>query len=936
MEEKDMRWVVLVSSMVQSITSLCASTVDMSGTWGFALDRQDAGQTEAWYKKKDFTDTIRLPGSLQEQGYGDKPSAKTVWKTGDNYKNLLDTPRFSEYIHAEDYKSPFWLTPNRHYVGAAWYQRRICVPRDWQGKRITLTLERPHWETTVWIDQSRIGTQDGLGIAHIYDLTSTIKPGQTQRLTIRIDNRIIVPVGDNAHSVSDQTQSSWNGIAGQINLDAGPLIWLENIKIVPDVKNRRIHITGELGNISGHSGKGTLTIQADNPLHQTAIQTTEVPWTQGGGKFDIIHEMGSGCLLWDEYQPNIYNLQLTFNETSYKFPFGMREFSVDGTQFAINGRRVFLRGTLDCCIYPEHGYPPMDVAQWKRILGTARQWGLNHIRFHSWCPPEAAFEAADEMGFYFLPEASCWAHFGDGTKVDTWIYQEMDRMLAVYGNHPSFVMFTPTTEAFGENREAFLGKLITHYRARDSQRMYTAGAGWPSIPQNQYHILMDVRLQNFVSKAAQQTTFDYSELVKKYGIPLLGHEVGQWCAYPDLHEDALYTGVLKAKYIAIFRDKLNKAGMAHLSEDFLWASGKFQVLLYRQEIETALRTPGFAGFDLLGLSDFPGQGTAPVGVLNALGQPKGYVTADEYRRFCNDVVPLARMDRLVFTNDQTLHAEIQLANYSAKNMDNVICLWTLRKSNGRILKSGELKIDCAKTGGLSSLGTVDVPLVSIQKAQKLSLEVRVSGTAYANDWDIWVYPRTLPACSHDSVRILRDPAKAWNALEEGKNVLLLADAKDISGDTVGTFQPILWNRITFPEQKVHTTGILCDPEHPALADFPTDCHSSWQWQDLLDDAKPIILNTLPSNLWPIVQPIDDWNNPRKLAVLFEVKADGGKLMICSMDLHEQLEHRPVARQLRESLLNYMESTAFNPVVVLERSQYQALFNKVSFDDQAAK
>ena len=929
-----MKKYMALSAVVLTLTVFSqAQEIDLSGQWSFGLDPNNIGISSRWFEKS-LTQSIKLPGSLQEQGYGEKPSAKTQWTTRIGAQ-LLSDPRFTEYIQSEDFKCPFWLTPERYYVGPAWYQRQINIPADWAGKRIALLLERPHWQTTVWIDDKQVGVRETLGSAHEYDLTDLCTPGKNQRLSIRVDNSVVVPVGMDAHSISDQTQSNWNGITGQIKLYTTPRVWFDDVQVFPNVDKKQIKVVIDLGNKTGKAGSGKVNIRtvSDNSRtkHITGPQTIPVSWTEQGGQMTFNHPMGQDCLLWDEYSPALYQLELTLtgeNITAERVvTFGMRELGIRDKQFTINGRKIFLRGTLECCIFPLHGYPPTDVTEWRQIIEIAKAHGLNHFRFHSWCPPEAAFAAADQEGFYLQAEGSCWAAFGDGTALDEWIYKEIDGMIRAYGNHPSFCFFSPSNEPSGRNREQFLGKLLENLEKKDNRRFYVAGAGWPQIKENQYSIESAVRLQHWKTlrfDQPPQTFDDYREHIEARPVPVVGHEIGQWCAYPDISEENQYTGVLKAKNMAIFRDKLKKAGMEDLAHDFLMASGKFQSLLYKQEIETALRTPGFAGFQMLDLHDFPGQGTAPVGVLNALWQSKGYIWPEQYRRFCNDIVPLARMKKRIFTTDESFDAIVDVANYSYRDLNDVTIQWMLRKSSGLSIANGELDVGTIANEGLTRAGEIMVPLNVFERAEKLNLQIRLQGTDYVNDWDIWVYPSELPSQDTENIFITGDVQQALGKLREGGRVLLVPEKSQISGNTLGTFCPIFWNLITFPRNKVHTLGILCDPENPVFGYFPTDFHSNWQWQDLLDRCKPIIMTDLPDNLMPIIQPIDDWNNARKLGLLFEAQVEKGKMMFCAIDIQNDLETRPVARQLRYSLLSYMSSEIFNPQIRLSEDELLGL------------
>ena len=923
-------------------SALSGQALPLEGVWRFALDPDDRGVAQRWFAGDlDTEDLIRLPGSLQEQGFGNKPSRHTEW-TSDIGFRLLGDERFASYIQAEEFLSPFWLTPKRHYVGPAWYQRSVTIPQDWKGRRVVLHLERPHWQTTVWVNDTLVGTQNSLGTPHEYVLTDMLGPGR-HRLTIRVDNRVLIPVGNDAHSVSDQTQTNWNGIIGNIGLIAqNPAIWFEDVQVYPDVKARTITISAALGTACFETLEGTLRLCAEcfnSPAaHRVPERTVPLELPPDKRRFEIEYAMGRDVQLWDEFSPALYRLTLTFAPNDQPEPiehtvtFGMRQLGLDGTQFTINGRRVFLRGTLECAIFPKTGYPPMDTASWKRIMRIIQAHGLNHLRFHSWCPPKAAFVAADEMGVFIQAEASTWPRFGQGTPVDSWIYEEGGRMLKAYGNHPSFILMAPANEPHphGEPRDTFLTRLIQTWSEQDSRRYYTAGSGWPAIGANEFHVMHYPRLQQYPTlrlNERPQTATDYRDHVNRYDVPVISHEIGQWCVYPNPAERFKYDGALRGGNIEIARDMLDKAGLLHLGHDFFMASGMFQVRLYKQEIEAALRTPGFGGFQLLDLHDFPGQGTAPVGVLDCFWEPKGYVSAEAFSRFCGPTVPLARMNKKTFCSSETFEAAVDVAHYGPTAI-NAEGFWTVRDQAGRIETSGRLPQRTAPTGQLTTLGSIRLPLERFKRPQKLILEIALNETDIANDWEFWVYPAqemiSAPASVHQTGQL---DEKAVAILKGGGTVLLTPPANRLKSDTLGTFRPIFWNRITFPAQKEHTMGILCNPRHPAFADFPTDFHSNWQWWELLDHSKPIVLDGLGAHIEPLVRVIDDWNLCRSLGLIFEAAVENGKLLVCSIDIDNDLENRLVARHLRRSLLAYMDSADFRPATKLSVEAVNSLFRE---------
>jgi hypothetical protein len=921
-----------------------AERIDLAGPWSFQLDRGDQGEAGRWFERE-LSDTISLPGALTAQGFGAPPSLQTKW-TGDINGIWSTDPYYRQYQTPDNFKMPFWLQPDRHYVGAAWYQRQIQVPPAWEGKRVTLFLERPHWKTTVWLDDRCLDSQDSLATAHVYELGANLAAG-THRLTIRVDNRMIVDVGRNAHSVSDHTQGNWNGIAGRLELRTTDPVWIEEVRVYPNIKDKTAEVAVTIGNLTGASGSGTLIVRIADVRGKQAGPALSVPvsWTAQGGQSRSTYKMSDDCRLWDEFHPALYVAAVELKggncQDRASARFGMREMGTQGTRITINGRPTFIRGTLECCIFPLTGYPPTDVDSWKRIIGVCKAHGLNHIRFHSWCPPEAAFTAADEMGFYYHVECCAWTTVGSGGPFDRWLYQESAAIIKAYGNHPSFAFLAYGNEPGGPNQNRFLGDFVAHWKKEDPRRLYTSAAGWPLLPENDYYSTPAPRIQQWgqglqsrVNARPPETMTDYRDFVQQHnGAPVISHEIGQWCVYPDFDEMKKYTGLLKPKNFEIFQELLERHGLRQQAHDFLMASGKLQALLYKEEIESALRTPGFGGFQLLDLHDFPGQGTALVGVLDPFWDSKPYLTPQEYRRFAGPIVPLARLERRIFEAGDLLQAHLELAHFGPEDLENVAPAWELRDVAGDIVDSGQLAPQTVKSGTLSALGELRVRLERVARAEKLKLQVALPGTEAANDWDLWVFPKTLPAEPAADILIAQEwNEAAVNHLNKGGKVLLLPSPHAIKNDPrhplrMG-FSSIFWNTVWTNWQAPHTLGILCDPNHPALAQFPTEYHSNWQWWELVHKAAPFIL-TAHRDLRPVVQVVDDWVTARELGLVFEARVGSGKLLACGCDLLNDLDKRPVARQMRHSLLTYMAGAQFEPRYQMTARQVADLLTEPS-------
>jgi hypothetical protein len=918
---------LLLPSLAAAAQSRPGERLSLAGEWRFALDRQDVGLGERWFART-LADRIQLPGALQAQGYGDEVTAATEW-VGRLHDPLWGVrAEYRQHARPGQVRTPFLLQPPRHYVGAAWYQRHLEIPAVWRDRRVVLTLERAHWSTQVWLDDRALGSSDALGTPHVYDL-GPIAPGR-HTLTIRVDNRMIVDVGANAHSVTDYTQGAWNGIVGEIALTATSLVWLDDVQVYPNVARRSARVKVAIGNATGVQGSGELLL---------GERKLPVTWETTGGAAETEIALGEGALLWDEFHPALQRLRLRLTggraDDEREVVFGLREIGVEGTQLQLNGRRIFLRGTHEGCSFPLTGYPATDVDSWRRIYSIARAHGLNHMRFHSWCPPEAAFVAADEMGFYLQPECSIWTRDGarldPGSPVEAWLYAETARMVKAYGNHPSFVLLAHGNEPSGRWTES-LPAWVAHWKERDPRRLYATNSGWPirhelgPVSGTDYYVIGRIG-QNPARGLAGWHGKDYRVVVENTNVPVVSHELGQHCSFPNFEEMGKYVGFFKPRNFEIFRDSLAERGLMEKARDFLMASGKLQTLVYKEEIEACLRTPGLAGFQLLDLHDYPGQGTALVGVLDAFWEPKGYVTAAEYRRFCDTTVPLARLSRRTFTRAESLVAEIEVAHFGPSVLQNATPEWRIERRDGGVVARGELPGRTIPFGNGIPLGTVRFDLGSLETPAVYTLVVGLRGTPFENDWRFWVYPDAPPIETPADVRFASafdDETRA--TLAAGGKVLLMPRPDQLAWESPPFgFAPIFWNRQLFPRWD-RSLGILADPGHPALARFPTESFADWQWEELFQPrCRAVNLNTLPPALQPIVQGIDDWNRNDKLGLLFEARVLAGRLLVSAFDLTIDAVKMPAKRQLLASLTAYMASERFTPAVSLAPSDVAALF-----------
>lgn len=919
-------------------------SIPLAGTWRFRLDPENAGAEKKWFTQK-LGDSVTLPGT-----------------TDTNHKGEFKDER------AVDRLSRVW-----YWKGPAWYQREVIVPEFWNGKRITLVLERTK-NTRVWVDEKHCGDEDTLSAPQVFDLTRALTPGR-HTLTVLVDNAKLPPGGP-SHAVDERTQSNWNGIVGKIELRATDPVWLDEVQVYPDVDRRQATIRAVIGNITGQPASGRIEVsgQSWNVPNSVSFpaQSVAVAAPKARNEIAFTIPLGDAAPLWDEFHPALIHLVVSLETSAGEkrfrdertVQFGLRQFARDGKRLTINGRTVFLRGRLDCANYPLTGHPPMDKGEWLRLMQIAKSYGLNHYRFHSWFPPEAALEAADELGLYLAPELpNKSSNFGSlkereegerynvdfleaestspHTPLATYLLREGTLIFRAYGNHPSFAMFTLGNEL---GRRPAMYQMVAYFKEMDPRRLYAQGANnmhWlPSFAEGDDFWVtgktgktLPVRGSFFsgdfsgghIEHRLPSTLVDYSASIVDVPAPVIGHETGQFQVAPDFREIPQYSGPLKARNLEIFRKRLEAARMLDLSHAFMRASGALSAICYREDIEAALRTPGLSGFQLLDLVDFPGQGTALVGMLNVFMKSKGLIEPDAWRQFCCETVPLLLFERYTWTTEETFAGEIKIAHYGAADIANARVTWSVGERAGLVVASGTLGPLTIKQGEVFTAGRIRVPLNRVKAPNKMTITAAIEGTSYRNGYEVWVYPPEVDTTPPANVVIAdRLNAAAHQHLNGGGKVLLFPRHDELEHCVKGAFQTDFWCWPMFTrgaqqrgiEPPPGTLGFLCDPTHPALAHFPTEFHSNWQWWRLVKNARPIILDETPPDYRPIIHVIDNFARNHKLGLLFEMRVGQGKLLVCASNLPALQEH-PEARQLMYSLLRYVDSPAFAPTTELE-------------------
>ncbi|CAN7354936.1 beta-glucuronidase [Paenibacillus sp. LjRoot153] len=929
--------------------------IGLEGNWKLQLDKHKQGL------QLPYEDSIVLPNTTSNARKGEKLDSIIIGALTDEYA----------------------------FEGSAWFAREVEIPEEFSGKNCILFLERTRI-TTVWIDGREIGTQNSLSTPHRYELHDGLSSGRHE-IIIRVDNTGYPSKG--GHLTSGDTQTNWNGITGRIELQFYGEAFLNNVGIYPDLPKRSFTITG---NIVGDWAKMALTVTAESFNGEIKYEAPVQVFELSSKVVSVNYELGEDALLWSDAQPNLYTLNIRLKRESgevldvQELIAGLREFKTNRDKFTINGANTLLRGKHDGLIFPLTGYAPTEVDEWLRIMGISKSYGINHYRFHTCCPPEAAFIAADLLGIYMAPELPFWGTVTDETYENhdqveqDYLISEGYAMLEAYGNHPSFVIMSLGNELWGS--KVRLDDILKAYKSFDDRHLYTQGSNnfqfAPDILRNddffcgvrfskdrlirgsyamcdspQGHIQTDrpntimdyddmivpqqlsfneaengsgatIQIQYGTGVKTVETNHTGSELIPQ--VPVISHEIGQFAMYPNFEEIGKYKGSLKAKNFEEFRNRLEAKGLGHLAEKYFYCSGKLAVACYKEELEAAFRSKRLAGFQLLDIQDFSGQGTALVGILDAFMDSKGLITPEEWRSFCGDAVLLARFEKYNYQSGEVLQAQVELSYYREHSPNGMIMQWELRDGI-TIIAEGEAIISVKTSDNHIDICEIRMQLPSVTSMTKVTLLLKVEQAGLSKTYDFWIYPGNVALDVSDIHLFHSLDEKAVNLLEQGESVLLLAKPDGLTGAVSGTYCTDFWcypmfRSISESMNKpvpIGTMGLVIDKDHAVFNYFLTEEYSTYPWWEIVTHSSSVILDDLPQSLQPIVQTIDNFERNHKLGLLFEARVLNGRVLMCAID-YDNVVATLEGRQLLFSMISYIKSEAFDPTVEIELEQLQRI------------
>ncbi len=914
------------------------SNLSLEGTWEF-LDDQQKKYTVIPPSPDRFNDTIQLPNTTALAKKGNPNCAREI----------------------------SFLTEIYPYSGNAWFRRVLTLPETAKG-HITLFMERTRI-SEVWINGKRVGSQNSLCTPHCYNISEFADERELE-ICIRVDNTGYPTKG--GHMTSPDTQTNWNGILGRFELQFHEHNRICSVKAVPDAKNHQVQLILQTAGFVDSVVIDGFWKNMEGILSNLPSSTIPLK-TEKDGSAVITVPLGSDAPLWDEYHPTVCTMRVrpVDNEDVTEVTFGLTDFKTNALQFENHGIPVFLRGKHDGMIFPLTGAAPMNAADWIALFKTAKNYGINLYRFHTCCPPEAAFEAADAVGMYLAPEIPFWGTLtsdeddkGCSEEELEYLKTEGKRILDTYGNHPSFAMFSLGNELWGGKDR--IREMLQYFKRDEKRILFTQGCNnfqfWPCIlPEDDFFVgvrldkerlirgsyamcdaplghvqtqrpsamqcydrmirpdaamvqemedtVREIEIQYGTGVKTVQLTQDKDFLIPQK--PVITHEIGQYCSYPNFREIEKYMGVLQARNFEVFRERLKEKGMFDMADKFFRCSGKLAVQCYKEELEAALRSEHISGFHILDIQDFSGQGTALVGILDAFMDSKGFISPEKWRGFCSDSVILARFPSYVLTSGEICNAEILLRHYAHNKIHAPLVCRMYCGENCIFEETLNVNVNAQ---GLFTLGTISISLPQTDVTQKLTLKLTLPHTE--NSYEFWMYPKQdIPVLQTADVCIAHNWTEAAAALAKGCKVLFLPNV--LSKSIEGFYCTDFWCYPMFRSISesmdrpvpVGTLGLCIDNMHPSLADFSCEEWTTPQWYDIVTHSDCAILDETP--IQPIVQVIDNFERNHKLGILFECKVADGSLLVCTARLSEIYE-RHEAAQFAKSILQYAASDKFAP------------------------
>lgn len=911
LKARSVRWVLAaVALCVASVaTAEDRAVVSLDGVWRFRMDPENAGEKDQWFLSNvAFEEGIHVPGAWDAQGFGDE----------------------TEKLR-------------HHFIGKGWYGRQASIPAEWAGRRVFLCIGGVHRYAKVWVNGRFLGEHVGYLSPFEYEITDYIQPGAPAEVCICVDSaqRWDIDTLTGCFDIIDYMDTYWGGIWGHVTLEARSAAYLEGLFVRPIVSQTRdsplfatacrisATLAGEGGACDG------VRLEVLGPGGELAAEkTTSLDDALDGD--EVVAELPvPGAKLWSPNAPHLYSARLSLLQRGevidhVETRFGFRTIEIRDAHIYLNGKRIFLSGYGDDCVYPETMAAPSDKRVYLERLTVAKAYGFNHVRHHSHMLPPEYYDACDEVGMLVSAEFPiAYQQFYDraqGPAIELY-RREWSAAIRRFRNHPSVLDWCMGNEMWGGVPLA--PELYRIAKDLDPTRPVVDSDG--------------VHARGFVDGAQDRDTLDLYFAMFDVGNtpldkpdkfhcpnplkPVISHETGNYVTFPRLDMIDLFTDNFKPFWLTPVKAKLEAMGL--LDEAGLWAanSERLYFLCHKSNIEGLRKSPNICGYHWWLLQDY---WTTSNGLVDTHFRPKGAIDQEKVSRLNGEVLVLQDGLGLTYRGGESLELALLVSNYSPDTLAEPSLAWRVRLGDGVVAEDAGLAAS-APQGEVTELRHIEVPLPDAPQPYRLTVdaELVVGGQRYTNDWSTWVYPATIdpprvevplfaspdlmPQLGRFGVEAIpsgdRLPSRAvyvsslptlpmLDAIEAGACLVLL-QPQGLFPSASTRFKTAWWRG----NERDNNAGTVVY-DNPITRAMAPEGWCDAGWRRLIEGCHGYILDEFPSVPEVLVRGIEVLGVCRNKALLFQAKVGKGALVVCGLNLEPV---HPEAAWLIVRLLNHAAS-----------------------------
>ncbi|MHC4123293.1 MAG: glycoside hydrolase family 2 protein [Planctomycetota bacterium] len=909
--------------------------IELNGIWEFRRDANGEGKNLGWHEGKGkFADSMTIPGAPQAQGFGEPHKCQKTY-----------------------FPEPFWV------------RRTYKIRQTGPNERLWLRVGAVFPAAEVYLNGTYINYTKSSRTQQRVDVTDFVKPGAENLIAIKVCK--LPKVHLNGMFEFPLTTQFWKGVYRSVKCEITDRISVIDLYAQPKLASNSVSVDMELSKAP----------QED----LTAVLRVAEPGKEAIGKKKFLIRAGEKRIQtelkldsfkkWSPQHPQLYTLDISLIKAQQEKPidkvgirFGMKEISVKGTKFYLNGNPVFLRAYGDDHYYPDTLCPPADVNWYLSRLKLARKYGLNAVKSCVDTITQDYLEACDEAGIMVIQEMP----FGLSSPIRHKMSKEFrdyyacefERLLKVSRNHASIIAYSMSSELkigrqTQESFDFFSKELPLKAKKLAPNALVIDCTGYLKTEETP----KGKRITDFYASMFPKfpkRTLDETGVESDGKHPTILHEYDWWSCYPDVEDKKKYANSqLKPFWLDTLLKTARENGQEHLLKTYRKNSLWLQALTRKDGIEFSRRNTDIEGYILWLLIDF---GKFSEGLLDDFWNPKN-VSAQEFMKSNGDtIIVLAKEGNRCFDMAEKVSIPLAVSHYGQRKYPNSKLRWKVAR-DGITFAEGELTIRQPAQGELTQAGCARFNLLKAEKGYKFELEVSLhyqDELINTNNWSFWAFPKVRESLRNVSAEKTAGKMVKGNTFVRLKSAqsepipeetsLVLADSVDESlvnyvedgGKCIlFTRGAPIENTATFGNGRINfyplfraiawnlgdsgNSGTIIN-DHPSLEDFPHESMCDLQFIAMLPGVIPMEFSPLRKyGVTPIIRGIDHYKANRNNAHMLEFNVGRGKVLVTSMNILSSLNKHIEVRNLLQSMVDYAKGPAFSPEPTLPKEEFMKWF-----------